>query len=107
MLLWEIASFAVVVPYGEVETRDVIEAISSGRHIMLERYAYTAYGKFSRGKAFVIFAITCIANCECFPLEYFGCRIIQYHCQEQHSTSVVVRNYKHGRAPVSSSLIGG
>ena len=40
VLLWEIASFAVEVPYGEVETRDVIEAISSGRDIVLERYAY-------------------------------------------------------------------
>jgi len=39
VLLWEIASFAVEIPYSEEETSDVIEAISSGR-VMLERYAY-------------------------------------------------------------------
>ena len=48
VLLWEIASFAVGVPYSEVETRDVVESISSGR-IILERYAsYSTIILYSR-----------------------------------------------------------
>ena len=39
VLLWEIASFAIDVPYGKMQTKDVIEAISSGR-IVLERCVY-------------------------------------------------------------------